>query len=679
MPKKRVLIANRGEIAARIARTAHRLNIETIGIVSAHDPAQDHLSSCTHQRIIPDREPAELFLSPEYLAELAQREGASLLHPGYGFLSESPLLAEACEKTGTTFIGPNPALLRLFGDKQKTKERAESRKIPVLTATTVEMETTAGQKALHSLAKSARFPLLVKARAGGGGRGMRLVHNPTDLEEQCASAAREAEKFFLDGTLLIEPYLEKIKHIEVQIAADRSGDTIHLFERECSAQRNYQKILEEAPANSISETVKEALFRDAVHLLSELSYSGLATVEFLVTEAGEYFFTEVNPRLQVEHTVTEEVLGIDLVELQFHLAEGGTLGDFENQLGRSSGQPLTSLSPQGYALQARVNAEDALSFQPDAGRVRDLSFPAAEEGFRLETGISAGSLIVPFFDSLLFKVIHHGRDREEVTQKMERHLLQITLIGVETNIPFLLRMLQSGAWCDGTHTTQHAAAVQRTTPPLHKIAQLHCCASYLAQRSSVEEEKKSSWARGDRFAVVQHESSLRRAIIKGCDLTFSVDQHGPSSFSFTFLPLEGEESAILRVSGLQWCDDSVFFLADGVGASFRVSQVPEGWWVLGPYLATKTVLLPPLLREKNNTDSMTERSLTSPLPGTVIEVRKKVGDLVKSGDTILLLESMKMEHPLESKVSGTVQSLSVATGDTVHAGELLAVVAPEER
>ncbi len=301
---KKILIANRGEIARRIARTIQEEKRIAVGLSSIRDVTASHLHACEESILVDEPQVAQVFLRPDIIIEAAKEAGADAIHPGYGFLSESPALAMACRDAGLIFIGPTPELLALFGDKAKTKERAKQLGISVVETRCVDPSTLEEFMRDAKSQKSLSYPLLIKARGGGGGRGMRLVQSATELESAISSASREAEKFFGDGTLLIDPFLKEIKHLVVQIASDAHGNVIHLYERECSAQRNYQKILEEAPSRGISSQLRDRLFHDAILLFRDLTYQGLATVEFLVTPDEQYYFTEVNPSLQVEHTVT---------------------------------------------------------------------------------------------------------------------------------------------------------------------------------------------------------------------------------------------------------------------------------------------------------------------------------------------------------------------------------------
>ncbi|MCB0331261.1 MAG: ATP-grasp domain-containing protein, partial [Bdellovibrionales bacterium] len=516
----KILIANRGEIAARIARTLHALGKTSVGLAARSDRAAYHSKSVDEFHWVDEEVPSQAFLNPETIIAAAKKTGADAVHPGYGFLSESPILAEACNRAGIVFIGPSKEALVLFGDKAATKERAHSLGLPVVSTTTLNMKDEDASQTIIHLQQEGAFPLLVKARAGGGGRGMRLVSRAELLTSECESASREAEKFFGDGTLLIEPYLECIKHIEIQIVGDSTGKVAHLFERECSAQRSYQKILEEAPSCGISVELKERLYKDAITLCEGVPYQGLATVEFLVTPDEQHYFTEVNPRLQVEHPVTEEILGIDLVALQLHVAENRALDDFLPE--------LSGLSPKGHAIQARINAESSYDFSPDVGTLIAVDVPRQKD-LRIESVISARDEVTTDFDSLIMKLIRHGDTRAQVSRDLSEDLSNTNIIGVETNISFLRRVLEASEWSEATYTTTLTDALRRNQPSLREICTNHALGGFFSKLHPGEKlalaevgvnAPLTSWDTFDSFRVAGREQHIICAQSKGEELKF---------------------------------------------------------------------------------------------------------------------------------------------------------------
>ncbi|MGA1192282.1 MAG: biotin carboxylase N-terminal domain-containing protein [Bdellovibrionota bacterium] len=692
MTKKRcnkILIANRGEIARRIARTIKEEKRIAVGLSSIRDVTANHLRACDESILVDEPQVAQVFLRPDIIIEAAKEAGANAIHPGYGFLSESPALATACHEAGLIFIGPTPELLALFGDKAKTKERAKQLGIPVVETRCVDPSTLEEFMRDTKAQKTLSYPLLIKARGGGGGRGMRLVQSATELETSISSASREAEKFFGDGTLLIEPFLREIKHLEVQIASDAHGNVIHLYERECSAQRNYQKILEEAPSQGISSELRNRLFHDAILLFQDLNYEGLATVEFLVTPDEQYYFTEVNPRLQVEHTVTEEILDIDLVSLQLHIAEGKSIDSYDI--------PLRDIRPSGHAIQARINAESSLDFLPQTGTLRECSFPGTSHSLlsdatqrgtgrlgavRLEHAVERGSVVTADYDSLIAKCIQHAATREEAIARMIQNLQGAVIIGVETNIPFLLRVLEEDTWRKASYTTDITSALRAHTPPLKNLVIEHAAAAlvslYRTRQGSHPirtSHSESSWDVKDGF---RHSGSPQRAFsvrCKGLDIEVGMLQVGAHEFHLT------HEDTVYRVTLSSEAQGTQQLIIDGNNHRMSVVALQhndhgsEEFWVEGPMFSSSVEISRPTLRKDTDGVSGVCRTIHSPLPGKVLRLLATVGQKIEAGEPLILLESMKMEHTISSQSEGSIERLEVQEGDVVSSGQLLVTVA----
>lgn len=684
----KILIANRGEIARRIARTIQEEKRVAVGLSSIRDVTASHLRACDESILVDEPHVAQVFLRPDIIIEAAKEAGADAIHPGYGFLSESPALAMACRDAGLTFIGPTPELLALFGDKAKTKERAKQLGIPVVETRCVDPSMLEEFMRDKKTQKSLSYPLLIKARGGGGGRGMRLVQSATELESAISSASREAEKFFGDGTLLIEPFLKEIKHLEVQIASDAHGNVIHLYERECSAQRNYQKILEEAPSQGISSHLRDRLFHDAILLFQDLTYQGLATVEFLVTPDEQYYFTEVNPRLQVEHTVTEEILDIDLVSLQLHIAEGKSIDSY--------GTPLRDLRPTGHAIQARINAESSLDFLPQTGMLLECSFPGISQSLRsddtqrgasrlgalrLECAVESGSVITADYDSLIAKCIQHAATREEATAHLIQNLRGALIIGVETNIPFLLRVLEEDTWRRASYTTDITSELRGRTPPVSTLVIQHTAAALISLYRTQQgahplrtAHSESSWDVKDGF---RHSGSAQRSFLvrcKGLDIEVEMLQIGPHEFELT------HDDAVSRVTLSSEAQGTQQLIIDR--DQHRMSVFPlqsedngcEEFWVESPMFSSSIAISRPTLRRGSDGVSASCRTIHSPLPGKVLRLLTSVGKKIEAGEPLILLESMKMEHTISSQSEGSIERLEVEEGDVVSSGQLLATV-----
>ena len=418
-----ILIANRGEIALRVIRTARAMGIRTVAVYSDADGLSPHVRAADVAVRLGPAPATESYLNVEALLSAAREAGADAVHPGYGFLSENAGFAEACRAAGLTFIGPPPEVISALGRKDAARELAEQADVPVL-------RSYRADEVPEDV-----FPVLVKAASGGGGKGMRIVRAPSELTEALASAEREAESAFGDGTVLVERYLEHGRHVEVQILADGHGSVVHLGERDCSVQRRHQKVVEESPAPTISPALRERLLDAAVRLCREVGYVNAGTVEFIVS-GEEFFFLEVNTRLQVEHSVTELVTGLDLVELQIRIARGERL-------------PQLSARPDGHAVEVRVYAEDAAhGFLPQAGTAETVRWPVGTAALRVDTALRGGGEVTAHYDPMVAKVTAHGVDREDARRKLLRALEDTEISGLTTNLPFLRTLLGSAEFAD---------------------------------------------------------------------------------------------------------------------------------------------------------------------------------------------------------------------------------------
>jgi len=423
----KVLIANRGEIACRILRTLRSLGIASVSIYHHEDRAAPHVELADRAVLLEAEVPTAAYLDQAQIIAAAQRAGADAIHPGYGFLSENAAFAQRVTDAGLIFVGPEAAVIRLMGDKIRARAFAIQQGVPV--APSVAHEADSARFA--ELAAAIGFPLLIKAAAGGGGRGMRIVRNLAELRENVREAASEAERYFSDGRIYAERYIERPRHIEVQVLGDGHGNALHLYERECSLQRRYQKIIEESPAPNLPANIREALCAAAVKLTRAACYRNAGTVEFVLAPDGAFYFLEMNTRLQVEHTVTECVLGIDLVAEQLRIAGGEGLSFTQG-----------SLRPRGHAIECRICAEEPdHDFRPAIGRIGVLRVPQAPN-LRFDGGVREGQAITPAFDSLLGKLIAHGDTRGEASQALERALRSLVLLGVPTNIDYLARLVR---------------------------------------------------------------------------------------------------------------------------------------------------------------------------------------------------------------------------------------------
>ncbi len=432
----KLLIANRGEIAARIIRSAHALGIATVAVYSDPDAAAPYVTLADEAVRLPGAAPADTYLRGDLVVAAAATAGADAVHPGYGFLSENAGFARACADAGLTFVGPRPETIEAMGDKVRAKAIMAEADVPVLPSATVTDTTDLDQ--VSAAGAAVGFPLLVKAAFGGGGRGMRLVADPAELAEAVTSARREAASAFGDGTVFLERFVTDPRHVEVQIVGDAHGDVVHLFERECSIQRRYQKIVEECPSPAVDDDLRDALTAAAVAAGWAIGYTGAGTVEFVLDRNGGFYFLEMNTRLQVEHPVTEEVTGLDLVELQLRIAEG---------------EPLPASARQarisGHAIEVRLYAEDVpAGFVPTTGTLHRFAFPPAL-GIRVDTGFRDGSAVSPHYDAMLAKVIAHGPTRADAARRLARALGRAAIHGVTTNRDLLVAILREPEFLAG--------------------------------------------------------------------------------------------------------------------------------------------------------------------------------------------------------------------------------------
>ena len=436
---KKVLIANRGEIAVRVAAALREMGIRSVAVYSEADRECLHVRMADESVCIGPAPAAQSYLNIQALIAAAEVTQAEAIHPGYGFLAENPRFAEVCHDCGLIFIGPDAGMMENLGDKISARKLAHKAGIPILGGT---LDPVADTKAAMALAHKLRFPVILKAAAGGGGRGMRVVTDARDFEQTFLSASSEAEKAFSDGRLYLEKYLENPRHIEIQIMADRKGETLYFPERECSIQRRHQKLLEESPSPAVSPSLRKKMGECAVKLMKEARYEGAATVEFLLDEDGRFYFMEVNTRIQVEHPVTEEVTGTDLIIAQVAVAAGERITALRKHL-----------QPTAHAIEFRVNAEDPRTFVPSPGRVTRLAWPVGP-GVRVDSHLYTGYTVPPHYDSLLAKIIVRGADRTEAIRRARRALSCTILEGVQTSVPLFLRILDNAAFVQGELSTR---------------------------------------------------------------------------------------------------------------------------------------------------------------------------------------------------------------------------------
>ncbi|MGY5047214.1 acetyl/propionyl/methylcrotonyl-CoA carboxylase subunit alpha [Streptomyces sp. 900105755] len=632
-----VLVANRGEIAVRVIRTLRSLGVRSVAVYSDADADARHVREADTAVRIGPAPAAESYLSVPRLLAAAATGGAQAVHPGYGFLAENAAFARACEEAGLVFIGPPADAIALMGDKIRAKETVAAAGVPVVPG--------GRDPELAEAARALGAPVLLKPSAGGGGKGMRLVRDLTLLDEEIAAARREARASFGDDTLLVERWVDRPRHIEIQVLADGHGNVVHLGERECSLQRRHQKVIEEAPSVLLDEATRAAMGEAAVQAARSCGYRGAGTVEFIVPggDPSSYYFMEMNTRLQVEHPVTELVTGLDLVEWQLRVAAGERLGFAQEDV------RLT-----GHAVEARICAEDpARGFLPTGGTVLLLREPQGD-GVRTDSGLSEGSEVGSLYDPMLSKVIAYGPDRETALRKLRGALAETVTLGVQTNAGFLRRLLAHPAVVAGELDT---GLVERVVDDLvtHDVPdEVYEAAAAVRLEALRPLAADGRWT--DPFSV----PSGWRLGGTPKPVAFHLRVQDPVEYT-----PRGTHSVTA---------DRVSVTLDGVRHSFRhtadwLGRDGDAWQVRDH---------DPVAASLNRTAHAGADSLTAPMPGTVTVVKVAVGDEVTAGQSLLVVEAMKMEHVISAPHAGTVAELDVTPGATVAMDQVLAVIAPHE-
>ncbi|TDO18089.1 acetyl/propionyl-CoA carboxylase alpha subunit [Mycobacterium sp. BK086] len=655
----KLLIANRGEIAARIIRTAREMDIATVALYSDADRNMPYVAAADESVHLPGTAPGDTYLRGDLVLAAAARTGAEAIHPGYGFLSENADFAAACAAAGVVFVGPSPDAITAMGSKIAAKELMAAAGVPVLPGATVQSGGDLDPAHLTEAAAAIGYPILVKAAFGGGGRGMRIVADAGSLVEAVQSARREAASAFGDGTVFLEKFVESPRHIEVQIFGDSHGSVVHLGERECSIQRRYQKIVEEAPSTAVDAALRAELGRAAVAAGQALAYEGAGTVEFVMAPDGSFYFLEVNTRLQVEHPVTELVTGIDLVRAQLLVA---------------SGQPLPpemlDSAPRGHAIEVRLYAEDvAAGFIPASGTLRTLEFPDLP-GVRIDAGFESGSAISTFYDPMLAKVIGYGATRDEACARVARALSETRVHGVATNRDLLIGILREPEFLSGAIDTGY---LDRHTPAAlvgegAATAQVHALVAALAAQA----DRRSTTP-----VLPGLPSGWRTLPCADQRVAFTV---GETEIDVSYRFTRGEVDASVAGARLAVRLHSpsatlVDAEIDGVRRQYRVVRDGLDHYVdstLGSTALRETERFP------DPTSVAEAGSLVAPMPGAVVRIEVIQGSRVLAGTPVVVLEAMKMEHTVRAPADGIVATISVAAGDQVESGQVLAVVSADE-
>ena len=665
---KKLLIANRGEIAIRIWRTCRMLGLPVASVHSSADRTALHVRTIGESYEVGGPAPSASYLNIPAIIAAAKAAGADAVHPGIGFLSESPVFCQAVEDAGLIFVGPRPETLECFAHKGSAKIVAERMGVPVIGG-----DGTASDDVgfVVNRVNAMELPVILKAAAGGGGRGSRVVHSVDGLVENVESAMREARSAFGSGELIVETFIDRGRHVEVQVAGDGMGGVVHLYERECSLQRRFQKVLEEAPAEGLNPQTRAKLLADAVRLAEGVGYRGLGTIEFLVS-GDRHYFLECNPRLQVEHCVTEEITGVDLVQLQLHIAALDALPFAQSEV-----------AVRGHAVQARVYAEDpANGFMPSTGELLEVNFPSS--GIRVESGVDRGSEITPYYDSLLAKLIVHAPDRVTALGRLALSLQETVVLGVTTNLSFLNALCENPAVraneIDNRFIDRELAQINRVAEPIPALVAVAAAVKLLGDRAALTSPDTTS-------GLWQVPSLIGWRLDAG-------DTTNPTSVTFT---LGWGDRAFAIVPGLSHDPDELVVFVDRErfairlrvidgnrynaavnGSSFAVACVPvkDRIYVHGSSGSVSLSLQSCLVSDRRGRKS--DGRVMSQMMGIVIKVNVQPGDTVAEGDVLLVQESMKMELSLLAPCAGQIITLNFGAGDMLERNALVVTIKPAE-
>jgi len=683
-PFRRVLIANRGEIACRVIRTCRRLGIETVAVYSEADATAQHVRLADVAIPIGGPRPQESYLRADAIVEAAQRAGAQAVHPGYGFLSENADFADAVTRAGIRFIGPPADSMRRMGSKAGAKDLMSSRGVPVVPGYTGEDQDANG---LAREAERIGFPLMIKAAYGGGGKGMRIVRGASEFMPNLESARREAKNAFGRDRMLLERYIEKPRHIEFQIFGDTHGNVVHLNERECSAQRRYQKVLEETPSPFVTPELRAKMGEAAIAAGKALDYVNAGTVEFIVGEAGDFYFMEINTRLQVEHPVTEMVLGLDLVELQLRVAAGESLHDLlalepSASTGGHGADGVPARIATGHAIELRLYAEDPdQSFLPGSGKLERLRLPAASPHIRIDSGVVEGDTVTIFYDPMIAKLIAWDATRELALVRMRDALAACDIVGPKSNVEFLERLVRHPAVISGRIDTGYLdrhldefIGVDES-PDVRAKALIAAATAWLLHEehaasasAKTSGDPNSPWSRvdgwrlghpGRRIVALADRGERREISAYGSGGAYSVSVGEATHAIANAALVDGFLSATIDGETTRW---RVFI--DGERISVHDGDRRHAF-----------AHAPAFAHESASVESGDR--IVAPMPGRIVLVKAKAGDDVAAGDEVLVMEAMKMELTLRAPRAGRIDSVQAAAGDFVEADAVLVRLAED--
>ena len=654
-----ILIANRGEIACRVIRTAKKLGYRTVAVYSDADAGAPHVKLADDAVRIGSGPVGESYLVPELILQAAASSGAESIHPGYGFLSENAAFAEAVESAGLVFIGPTREAIDVMGNKAESKRRMIEAGVPCVPGYEGHDQS---DKTLIAEGLKIDLPLMVKAAAGGGGRGMRLVHDQADLANAIKLARAEAEGAFGSGELILEKAIIEPRHVEIQVFADTFGNTVHLGERDCSVQRRHQKVIEEAPCPIMTPELREKMGQSAIDAAKSVSYRGAGTVEFLLDDSGFFYFLEMNTRLQVEHPVTELITGLDLVALQISVAQGDSL-DLSQ----------ADISLEGHAIEVRLYTEDpSQDFLPASGPV-DLWAPASGVGVRIDDGISTGQAISPFYDPMVAKVIGYGPTREAARLRLIGALKETVLFGTPSNKDFLIQCLEKQSFIDGAATT--AFIGEEFSAADLDVAPVSFSDSVVAATLDLWLENKAHFQRSLLVSCELKNWTIASAMVSRKQYQFgdithdlSISPINSSADTYYVTDTAAKQSAVIQVISMQ--DNKAVVLFDGVKLVAQFMQRQRGQMycsIQGRGAFFKDLIILDGVVD----DAEGGGRVIAPMHGLLLEVMVSAGDDVVKGQTLAVLEAMKMHYEILAEVDGTVEEVSAVAGSQVAVDDVL--------
>lgn len=654
-----ILIANRGEIACRVIRTAKKLGYRTVAVYSDADASAPHVQLADDAVRIGPGPVGESYLVPELILQAAASSGAESIHPGYGFLSENAAFAEAVESAGLVFIGPTREAIDVMGNKAESKRRMIEAGVPCVPGYEGHDQS---DKTLLAEGLKIDLPLMVKAAAGGGGRGMRLVHDQADLANAIKLARAEAEGAFGSGELILEKAIIKPRHVEIQVFADTMGNTVHLGERDCSVQRRHQKVVEEAPCPVMTPELREKMGQSAIDAAKSVNYRGAGTVEFLLDDSGFFYFLEMNTRLQVEHPVTELITGLDLVALQISVAQGEPLGLSQ-----------ADITLEGHAIEVRLYTEDpSQDFLPASGPV-DLWVPAPGVGVRIDDGISSGQAISPFYDPMVAKIIGYGPTRETARLRLIGALKETVLFGTPNNKDFLIQCLEKQSFIDGAASTAFIA--EEFSEADLAVAPVSFSDSAVAATLDLWLENKAYFQHSLLVSCELKNWTMASAMVSRKQYQFDETTHdlsispvNSSVDTYQVTDATAEQSAVIQVVSIQ--ANAAVVLLDGVKlvAQFMQRQRGQMYCSIGGRGAffKDLIILDGALAE-----AVGGGRVIAPMHGLLLEVMVKPGDEVSKGQTLAVLEAMKMHYEIQAEIDGTVAEVTAVAGKQVAADDVL--------